>query len=158
MNMDRKTELKRTALQLAIFLSLSQVTCQHCKKKKTVKQQTSKVFRSTKSNQYSTLWRTTYPFIPLLSFSFILQRLVSETFHFKRKKKQLFIAPDRSEMISLQNIPLVVTVSVRDRKILPIPNSVRLKDFRDTDRSQTEKKKMRKVTYYLRFHKVHRTD
>ena len=112
----RRGEDIKTAMQLAILLSLSQMTCEYCKKNcKTANQQSF----VNKSNEYSTLWRTTNPFIPLLSFLFVLQRLVSETFQVKRI--QCFVAPDRSKIISLQDIPRVVTVTVRDRKILPLP-------------------------------------
>jgi len=48
------------------------------------KQQTSKVW-SAKLIEYSPFQRTNRPFIPLLMFSFTLQRLVSEKLHFKRK-------------------------------------------------------------------------
>ena len=81
-------------------------------------QQTSKVL-SKKSNEYSPLLRTTNPFIPLLSFLFILQSLASKTFHFKRKKFNVSSCQIGVKMISLQDFPCIVTMTVvRDRKIL----------------------------------------
>ena len=72
MNMDRKTELKS-------LLYISNIIKLKSNDVSTLQEtlQTSKVL-STKSNECSTLWRTTNPFIPLRSFSFILQHLVSE--------------------------------------------------------------------------------
>ena len=60
------------------------MTCQHNKKNyKPAKH--AKFCQRIHIHEYSPLWRTTIPFILLLSFSFFLQRLVSEKFHFKRR-------------------------------------------------------------------------
>ena len=75
----------------------------------------------------------------MLSFSFVLQCLVSDKFHFKRKCSTFRRAGSNGKTISLQDSPRVVTVTVRDRKILLLPDPVRLWDFQDTARSQTEK-------------------
>ena len=83
--MGRKTELTiYTAMQLAV---LSEMVCQHRARKtvsliyKTANQQS--FFN--KSHGCSPIWRKTNPFILLFIFSFVLQRLVNEKFHFKRK-------------------------------------------------------------------------
>ena len=110
-----KTELKQLLCSGQCYLLFTA--------RKTGKQQTSKVL-STKSNEQSPLWKKTNPSTPVLSFLFVLQRLGSEKFHFRRKT-QRFVALEQStcKMISLQDFPLVVTVTVgRDTKILPLPD------------------------------------
>ena len=65
----------------------------------------------------NTLWRITSPFITLLIYSFVL-RLLSETFHSKRKNKT-FRRADRSKMISLQDVPRIPVTEISPR--LPCP-------------------------------------
>ena len=102
--MERKTELKRNALK-TVSLSLLKLNaaCQHVHYKKNylTKQQIMPSAECCKQNHMNTRLFD-LSFYSTADFFIHLHRYVSENFHFKRKI-QRFVAPGRSEMISLQD-------------------------------------------------------
>ena len=66
----------------------------------------------------------------------------------QEKKNQRFVAPERGKMISLQDIPCVVIVTVRDTKFCApgLSQIVRFSGYRPLTNRE---KKMRKVTQLL---------
>ena len=110
---------------------LKKLQCQHCKKNNIL--QNSKVW-STKWHEYPPLWWITSPLIPLLMFSFVLQRYCEKS-HFKRKNPTY-----RRKMISLHDF-LADSAWPWSEKILPDPGANPIVGFSGY-RPLTNRKKM----------------
>ena len=137
--------MNRSAVSNIIKLKLNDVPILSARK--TAKQQTIKAL-STKSHEYPPLWRTTNPFIPLLSFSFVLQRLVSEKIHFKRNRigVKWFHSNNNFKISRALRLPCCYR-GQSDCRIFRIPPAHNQENNNNNNSNNNK-------TYYLRFHRV----